>query len=331
MSAAALQTPGVAVARSVTSALSAALGLPVPPEARPGADLHDRLARGLPFPAPGVLLAAADGWVHPGPPTAWATFTSMAVSLGAPEPEPAPSSASPSARPDRLPDLRQLSAEAVDAEAGVWRLPAVAVRGAAAAPEPLRDPGETGAARGATVVVLGTAWAVPLAGLALARLGARVVRVEHPRREDPFPLRDALAANQARLALDLDRAEGRDAFVALLASADVVVDGNTPRVLANIGLDDDSLRTVNPRLSVVRLAAFAHDDRPGYGLAAECRGGWAARHEPPRLARTSVADPIAGLHAALAAVRALHHPGTRDRVSLEGAVGHLLEAASSRG
>ena len=157
------------------------------------------------------------------------------------------------------------------------------------------------------------------------------MRVEHPRREDPFPLRDALAANQARLALDLDRAEGRDALVALLASADVVVDGNTPRVLANIGLDDDSLRTVNPRLSVVRLAAFAHDDRPGYGLAAECRGGWAARHEPPRLARTSVADPIAGLHAALAAVRAVHHPGTRDRVSLEGAVGHLLEAASSRG
>ena len=56
---------------------------------------------------------------------------------------------------------------------------------------------------GATVVVLGTAWATPLVGRVLAELGARVVRIEHPGRPDPFPLHDRLAAGQERHGLDL--------------------------------------------------------------------------------------------------------------------------------
>jgi hypothetical protein len=319
MSTLVLRAPGVAVARSVTRDLCEALDLPLLAEARPGADLYVRAVAGLPFPPPGILLRTADGWVHPGPPTAWEAFAAMAVSLGA----------GPPATPGDLPDLRPLSAEIVDVEAGVWRLPAVAVRPAPAAAAPVPRSVDPHAVRDASVVALGTAWAVPLAGFALARLDARVVRVENPHRADPFPLRDALARDQARVALDLDDATERDEFVALLESADVIVDGNTPRVLANVGLDDDALRRVNPSLSIVRLAAFAREDRPGYGLAAECRGGWAARANPPRLARTSVADPVAGLLVALAAVDGLARPGSRARVSLEGAVGLLLGAAST--
>ncbi|MDQ1429936.1 MAG: hypothetical protein QOF40_538, partial [Actinomycetota bacterium] len=68
--------------------------------------------------------------------------------------------------------------------------------------------------------------------------------------------------------------------------------------------------------------------RPGYGPAAEARGGWAARHDPPRLGRSSLADPVAGLIGALTAVDLLTAgaPGARARVSLEGAVGQLLAA-----
>ena len=226
-------------------------------------------AAGLPFPPPGRLLRAADGWVHPGPPTVWDTFTAMAISLGA----------APPATPGDLPDLRALPAEVVDAEAGDWRLPAVAVRPERAAPAPVPQPARSATRRATrSVVVLGTAWAVPLAGLALARLGARVVRVENPRREDPFPLRDVLARGQARVALDLDDAADRDAFVALLESADLIVDGNTPRVLANVGLDDDALRRTQPApLGRAARGVRATKTDPGYGLAAECRGGWAAR------------------------------------------------------
>jgi hypothetical protein len=303
------------VARRVTAELGDALGVRLPRAARPGADLHARVERGLDFPAPGCILRARDGWVHPGPPTAWSAFTAMACSLGA---RPVPG--------QLLPEVRAVDAEALDAEAGVWRLPAVAVRGGPSAPVAVPARGDPADASEAVVLVLGTAWAAPLAGLVLAGFGARVIRVDHPRRPDPFPLDAELALGQERVALDLDVAADRDTFAQRLASADVLVDATTPRVLANAGLGRAERQALVPRLAEVRLAAFVDEDRPGYGLAAECRAGWASRHDPPCLARTSLADPVAGLVVALAVLDVLGGRGPREaRVTLEGAAGLLLE------
>jgi hypothetical protein len=134
--------------------------------------------------------------------------------------------------------------------------------------------------------------------------------------------RDLTLADALRLESDLnllisttdDRAAG------LVASADLLVEGHPPRVLANAGI------AAPPTGSVLRVAAFADTDRPGYGPAAEARGGWAARHAPPRLGRTSVADPVAGMVGAVTAVALLRaaEPGATARISLEGAVGRLL-------
>jgi hypothetical protein len=294
--------PAVAIADDVARDLSERLGLALPDVARPGA---------VGLLAPGVLLRAADGWVHPGPPTVWSDFATMVHSIDTSVRR------SPAGT---LPDVSHLSAETVDREAGEWQLPAVAVR-AEPAPVPLVADGAAGTRLdGASVVVLGATWAAPLAATVLARLGARVVRVTDPRRADPFPLRAQLRHGQAVRPLDLGDPDGRGRFAALLGDADLLVDGTTPRVLVNAGLAD----TATP---VVRIAAFAGDDRPGYGLAAEARGGWAARYEPPRLGRSSVADPIAGLLAALLArdVLARGTPGARARISLEEAVGLLLD------
>lgn len=309
---------GAGVARAVTRELCARLGIPELEEARPGVDLAVRRHRGLPLPPQGVLLAAADGWVHPGPPTAWPDFAALARSLGA------------GAR-DGFPDVSRIPAEAIDAEAGAWMLPVVAVRAEPVPPPPVPD-GPDARIDGARVVVTGSAWAAPLAGLALARLGASVVRVEHPRRPDPFPLRDHLARGQERRGLDLDRDEGRAELAGLLASADLLVEGHPSRVLTNASFDDAMLRALAPSLSVVSLRALEHDDRPGYGMAAECRGGWAARHAPPRLGRTSVADPVAGLLAALMAAEMLvaGRGSGHARISLEAAVGLLHVAESER-
>ncbi|HEX5588464.1 MAG TPA: CoA transferase [Acidimicrobiia bacterium] len=300
---------GVAIADAAVRELSEALGLPGVDLARPGAP-------GLM--APGVLLRAADGWVHPGPPTAWPDFAAMISVLASPDdlhgrrgtPEPGEGG---------LPDVSMLSAEAIDREAGEWQLPVAAVRpgptSAPVVPWPSRPVRELDA----TVVVLGATWAAPLAGRVLHELGAHVVRVTDPRRPDPFPLRDALRAGQSVTSLDLGIASERDRFAALLERADLLIDATTPRVLRNVGLAD-------AQVPIVRIAAFADDDRPGYGLAAEARGGWAARHDPPRLGRSSVADPVAGLLAVMLAVGVLvdGNRTARARVSLEEAVGHLL-------
>jgi hypothetical protein len=98
-------------------------------------------------------------------------------------------------------------------------------------------------------------------------------------------------------------------------------------VLANAGLGVRARRTVS-------IAAFAREDRPGYGIGAECRGGWAARYDPPRLGRVSVADPVAGLLAALVAVDVVTTDAprpVRERVALEDAVGHLFAVEASHG
>lgn len=296
MSAVVIREPGVAIARRAAGELCDALDLPLLPPARPGS---------VGLVPPPLLLRAADGWVHPGPPTAWPDFDAMLASLGG--------------------DISTLSAETVDAEAGEWMLPAVAVRFVPAAPPAVRWPRGTTHLDGARVVVLGSTWAAPLTGLALATLGAHVVRVTHPGRPDPFPLRDELMRGCDEVPLDLADDAARCEFAHLLEDAQLLVDGTTPRVLANIGLADVPL-------PVVRIAAFAQEDRPGYGIGAECRGGWAARYDPPRLARVSVADPVAGLLAALLAVDVLvsGRSRARERVSLEGAVGHLFSVEARR-
>ena len=80
-----------------------------------------------------------------------------------------------------------------------------------------------------------------------------------------------------------------------------------------------------PGLRRLFVAALEDDDRPGFGFAAECRAGWAARHTPPRLGPSSVADPLAGLLAAHTAAALLAGaPGRPVRLTLETAVGHLL-------
>jgi hypothetical protein len=291
---------GVALARRELDELADRLGIPLPDEARPGADLLARSRRGIVWPVPAPLVPAADGWVHPGPPTAWSGFVDMVTALGA-----------------SWPDLDRLTVDAIDREAAAWMLPAAAVRRAPAPADPVPELTDRSVA-GATVVLFGTAWATPLLGRVLAGLGARVVKLEHPRRPDPFPLRDDLVRGQMVLGLDLGAPADRDAVAGLVEHADLVVEGHPPRVLANAG--------IHPAGAVLRVGAFVDHDRPGYGPAAEAHGGWAARHDPPRLARTSVADPVAGLVGAVTAVGLLRggERGARARVSLEGAVGRLL-------
>jgi hypothetical protein len=292
---------GVALARRELDELADRLGVSLPSVARPGIDLLTRTRRGIAWPVAAPLLRVADGWVHPGPPTAWSSFVDMVTAMGA-----------------QWPDLERLGVDAVDREAEAWMLPAAAVRDTPAAPDPVPEVVGRSIA-GATVVVFGTAWAAPLLGQLLARLGARVVKVEHPRRPDPFPLRDELARGQVVLGLDLGAPADRDAVASLVEHADLVVEGHPPRVLANAG--------IHPGHAVLRVAAFAGSDRPGYGPGAEAHGGWAARHDPPRLARTSVADPVAALVGALTAVDLLTAGDRRAsaRITLEGAVGRLLD------
>ena len=121
---------------------------------------------------------------------------------------------------------------------------------------------------GIRVLDLSTVVAGPFGSEILASLGAEVIRVEAPPAEqavakapetpitddEGFPL--ALQRNKASICLDLKDPEGRKAFLALAADADVVYDNFRPGVLKRLGIDYSTLSEVNPRLIACSISGY---------------------------------------------------------------------------
>jgi crotonobetainyl-CoA:carnitine CoA-transferase CaiB-like acyl-CoA transferase len=117
---------------------------------------------------------------------------------------------------------------------------------------------------GVTIVELATYYAAPYGATLLAELGARVIKLEQPdgdphRNLLPFPELSGLKVLQGKesVAIDLATLRGRSLARRIIASADIVLQGFRAGVAERLGLDAETLRTVNP--NIIYLAA------PGYG------------------------------------------------------------------
>ncbi|MCB2191767.1 MAG: CoA transferase [Deltaproteobacteria bacterium] len=120
------------------------------------------------------------------------------------------------------------------------------------------------------------------AGKLLADLGAQVIKVEPPggdpsRRLGPqAPQVDAIEAGllwqamntgKQGITLDLKRGTGRELFMRLAATADVVIQGLPPGRLDELGLGYQDLRAVHPGLILVSITPFG-DNGPYRDYAA---------------------------------------------------------------
>ncbi len=187
---------------------------------------------------------------------------------------------------------------------------------------------------GVRVVDLTAWWAGPSAAGMLGALGADVIHVESCRRPDGMRMAGGMFADQPEwwersgfflqantnkrgFTLDLATAEGRDLALRLIATADVVIENFTPRVLASFGLGWEVIHAANPRAVLVRMPAFGLTgpwrDRPGFAQTMEQVTGlaWLTGHvdDQPRIQR-GPCDPNGGMHATFATLMALAH---RDR------------------
>ena len=121
--------------------------------------------------------------------------------------------------------------------------------------------------------VLDLTWGTAALGvLLLAEQGADVVKVE-PTGGDPFRHYEGYKVwtrSRRSVTVDLKSDAGRDAFVALADTADVVVDAFTPGVMERLGIGGDTLRASNPGLITCSV--------PGYpvGHRAQHRSGYDA-------------------------------------------------------
>lgn len=184
---------------------------------------------------------------------------------------------------------------------------------------------------GLKVFDLSTFWAGAYLTCYLGAFGADVIKVESIQRPDGHrysgsmlregddwyergPLWQGTNLNKRNITLDLASDAGRELARRLAAEADVVVENFSPRVVEQFGLDYDSLVEINPDVIMVRM--------PGFGLAGPWRDyvGWALNIEQvsgmaattgypdgPPCNLQGPADPIAGVHAAVALLAALEH------------------------
>ncbi len=131
------------------------------------------------------------------------------------------------------------------------------------------------------VSVLDLSWGVsgPIATMLLADHGAAVTRIEHPD-GDPFAELSGYRTwqrSKRRATLDLRDERDRDRFLRLASRADVVVESFQPGVPAELGIDYDTLRALNPRLVYCAISAYGqegkHADRPGIDALVAARTG----------------------------------------------------------
>jgi hypothetical protein len=213
--------------------------------------------------------------------------------------------------------VRQREATPLVARARLVSLPVAPV----CAPDPTPPPWLRIEARGSEadaprraprVVDLSGLWAGPLCAHLLHCAGARVVKVESRSRPDgarsgPAQFFDLLNAGKECVALDL--AAERSALQSLFDWADVVIESARPRALQQLGFDAEELVAGRQGLTWVSITGYGRRAPQGqwvaFGDDAACAAGLAvATGEPdaPLFCGDAIADPLAGLHAAVAAL-----------------------------
>jgi crotonobetainyl-CoA:carnitine CoA-transferase CaiB-like acyl-CoA transferase len=180
--------------------------------------------------------------------------------------------------------------------------------------ETLRAGGGRPPAAGTTplVVDLSSLWAGPLCTHLLQRMGARVIKVESASRPDGArgaAFFDLLNEGKESVALDLRAAEGRASMQRLLRCADIVIEASRPRALRQLGIHAEDILAQNPRITWVSITGHGREE-PGahwiaYGDDAAVAGGLSQvlmdATGRAMFCADAVADPLTGLHAALAA------------------------------
>lgn len=162
------------------------------------------------------------------------------------------------------------------------------------------------------VVDLSSLWAGPLCSHLLQMAGARVIKVESTSRLDGArqgnkPFYELLNAGKESVVLNLKQAEGRAQLQALIRKADIVIEASRPRALQQLGIDAYQAIQVKPGVTWISLTGYGRQlpeaNWVAFGDDAAVAAG--ASQQPgrsPVFCGDALADPLTGIHAALAAL-----------------------------
>ena len=170
---------------------------------------------------------------------------------------------------------------------------------------------------GCRILDLTTAWAGPYGTRLLADMGAEVIKVEAVNNGDLLrsDIFNHVNRNKYACTLDLAQPRGRELFLRLVALSDVVMEDYRSRVLEDMGLSYDVLRSAKADIILVSLSSHGRSgperDFVAHGSSVEQLGGLTAitgyLGGGPQKTGLSYAEPVAGIAAAAAVALALWH------------------------
>ncbi len=176
---------------------------------------------------------------------------------------------------------------------------------------------------GVVVVEFGNLIAAPYAGMLLADLGARVIKVE-PRSGDlgrqfgPYQEGESaffMAINRGKESLSLDTKDwvSKRVLDNLVRKADVVLHNLRHGAMERLGMGEERCRELNARVIYAVVSAFGADGpyakRPGIDVIFQGESGMISitgdPKDGPRKTATTIGDYVAGTNTALAITAAL--------------------------
>jgi crotonobetainyl-CoA:carnitine CoA-transferase CaiB-like acyl-CoA transferase len=145
---------------------------------------------------------------------------------------------------------------------------------------------------GITVVDFTRVLAGPYCTMLLGDMGAEVIKIERPDGGDdtrgfgpPYLNGEsamflAINRNKQSMTLNLKHPSARTIITQLIKRGDVLVENFRPGTMANLGLDYEAIRALNPRLIYASISGFGQStvrqprglryDRPGHERHHEC-------------------------------------------------------------
>ena len=193
----------------------------------------------------------------------------------------------------------------------------------------------SGPLEGTTVVEFGNLIAAPYAGMLLADLGARVIKVE-PRNGDlgrqfgPYQNGESaffMTVNRGKESIALNTGDwvAKRVLDNLVRKADVVLHNLRHGAMERLGLGEERTRELNPRVIYAVVSAFGatgpYAKRPGIDVIFQGESGMISitgdTKDGPRKTATTIGDYVAGTNAALAISAALaERPRTGRRIDI---------------
>lgn len=121
----------------------------------------------------------------------------------------------------------------------------------------------------------------PMCTLHLADMGADVLKIEElfigdyarlipPMQNKNSTFFNAVNRNKRSIAIDLSKEEGRNIFIKLAETADIIVESFRPGVVNKLGLDYETLKKNNPKLIYCSITGYGqtgpYRDKAGHDI-----------------------------------------------------------------